>query len=285
MTIAELIRFGVNLSMALMVFCVALHRGTSPLKFAFTEPRLLARSLLAMYVAMPLVAVAIALNFELSHALKVALILLALSPVPPILPKKEIEAGGSRRYVLALLGVASLVAIIVVPAGLELISRIFGLDLMIPLFVTAKVVATSVLLPLVAGLVVARLAPAFAEKVAGPLAIAATVLLLALFLPMLFVARHAVFAQFGNFTIGAIIVFSLVGLAVGHLSGGPVAGNRTALALATATRHPGVALAVLHAVAPHDQGVTPVVLLYLLVSSIVSLPYVAWRKRAIAKTA
>lgn len=280
MTTAELVRLGVNLSMALMVFCVALERGGNPVRLVTSEPRLLVRSLVAMYVVMPAVAVAIAINFELNHALEVALILLALSPVPPILPRKEIEAGGSRWYVLGLLAAASLVAILVVPAGLALIGRIFGLALHIPLGVTTQVVATSVLLPLIAGRVVAHFAPKFAGRAAHPLAIAATVLLFVLFLPLLFVTRHAIFAQFGNFTIAAIVIFTVVGLAVGHLSGGPVPGNRAALALATATRHPGVALATLHAVTPQDQGVAPVVLLYLLLSVIVSWPYVAWRKRA-----
>jgi BASS family bile acid:Na+ symporter len=140
-------------------------------------------------------------------------------------------------------------------------------------------VATSVLLPLVAGFVVGRSLPALADRIAGPLAIAATVLLCALFLPILYVARHAIFAQFGNFTILAIFVFTLAGIAVGHAMGGPVEGNRSALALATSTRHPGVALAILHAVTPEDPGIGPVVLLYLLVGSIASLPYVAWRKR------
>ncbi len=279
MTTAELVRLGVNFSMALMVFCVALERGGNPVRLTVSEPRLLARSLAAMFVVMPLVAVAIAINFELNHALEVALILLALSPVPPILPRKEIDAGGPRWYVLGLLAAASLVAIVVVPAGLALIGRIFGLVLHIPFAVTTEVVATSVLLPLVAGRVVAHLAPQFAGKAAHPLGIAATVLLFALFLPLLFATRYAIFAQFGNFTIAAIAIFTVAGLAVGHLSGGPVPGNRTALALATATRHPGVALAILHTVAPQDPGVAPVVLIYLLVSAIVSAPYVVWRKR------
>lgn len=279
MTSGQIVHFGVNLSMALMVFCVALKAGAAKARLGLTDPGLLSRSLLAMYVVMPLIVVAIAYFLELNHSLKAALVLLALSPVPPVLPKKEIEAGGSTDYVLGLLAVASLVAIVVVPAGIALIGPIFGQHVMIPISVTTQVVATSVLLPLVAGFVIARLAPQFAARVAGPLGIAATVLLLALFLPILYVARHAVFAQIGNFTILAIAIFTIVGLAVGHMLGGPVEGNRSTLALATATRHPGVALAILHVVSPKDPGIGPVVLLYLLVGGIVSLPYVVWRKR------
>ena len=104
-------------------------------------------------------------------------------------------------------------------------------------------------------------------------------LLVALFLPILYLARHAIFAQFGNFTILAIATFTIIGFAVGHLFGGPDDGNRTALSLAVATRHPGVALAVLHAVAPGNQDVAPVVVVYLLVAVLLSVPYLAWRRR------
>ena len=285
MKAAQYVHFGVNLSMALMVFCVALKASHGKIRLGLTDAGLLTRSLFAMYVVMPLVAVAIAVLFDLNRALEIALILLALSPVPPILPGKEIEAGGSARFVLGLLAVASLIAIIVVPGGIALIGKVFGERVDIPLNVTAKVVATSVLLPLVAGLVVAHLAPGLARRIANPLATAATVLLVALFLPILFVARHAIFAQFGNYTILAIATFTVIGFAVGHLFGGPDDGNRTALSLAVATRHPGVALAVLHVLGPDDKNVGPVVILYLLIAVLLSVPYLAWRRRGDGRAA
>ncbi len=285
MTGAQLLGIGINVSMALMVFGVALSADFADIRSAFRNPELLARSLIAMYVVMPLVAIVIALNFDLSHQLKVALILLALSPVPPILPKKQIKAGGSNSYVLGLLVVASLVAIFVVPAGIALVGRVIGQALDVPFGVTTKVVATSVLLPLIAGLVAARLFPRFAAKAAGPIGIAAGVLLVLSFLPVLVVARHAIFAQVGHFTILAIVLFALVGIAAGHLLGGPIAADRTALALAVATRHPGVALAVIHVMGPEDKGVAPVVILYLIVSALIAAPYLAWRKRALTVAA
>jgi BASS family bile acid:Na+ symporter len=76
------------------------------------------------------------------------------------------------------------------------------------------------------------------------------------------------------------VLFTFAGLAVGHLLGGPNADDRSALALATATRHPGVALAILNFVAPDDKAPAVVVVLYLLVGLVAAAPYVAWRKRA-----
>ena len=282
MNAAKLIGLGINLSMALMVFSVAMRAGLAHTRIAFGSPGLLARSLLSMYIVMPAIAVLVALTFELSPSLKVALLLLALSPVPPVLPGKQMKVGGSAEFVLGLLVVAAAAAIVIVPAGVAIIARIFGREVDIPFGVVFPVVATSVLLPVAAGIIVGRLAPGFAGKVAGPLSVFAFVLLLLALLPLLYAGRHALAAQLGHYNVLAIILFTLAGLAVGHLLGGPSQDNRSALALATATRHPGVALAVLGAIAPDDKGPAVIVILYLLVGMIAAAPYVAWRKRASA---
>ena len=280
MTAAKLIGLGINLSMALMVFAVAMRAGLARTRIAFDSPGLLARSLLCMYVVMPAIAVLMALSFDLSRSLELALLLLALSPVPPVLPGKQMKVGGSAEFVLGLLVVAAGAAIVVVPAGVAIIGRIFGRELDIPYAVVIPVVVTSVLLPVAAGIIVGRLAPGFAGKAARPLSIFAFVLLLLALLPLLYAGRHALAAQVGHYNVLAIVLFTLAGLAVGHALGGPEQDNRSALALATATRHPGVALAVLGVIAPDDKGPAVIVILYLLVGMVAAAPYVAWRKRA-----
>ncbi|HEU4516295.1 MAG TPA: hypothetical protein VFR77_03240 [Steroidobacteraceae bacterium] len=279
MTAAKLIGLGINLSMALMVFSVALSAAGERWRDVLARPGLLVRSLIAMFIVMPVVAVLIARNFELNRALLVALLLLALAPVPPVLPSKQIKAGGGASFVLGLLVVAALASIVIAPLGADLIARLFGRELNVPFAPIARVVGISVLLPVLLGLVVARAAPAFATKAAGPISKVAAVLLLVALLPALWASWDAIAAQMTNFTVLAIVVFVAIGLLVGHLLGGPNADDRTALALATATRHPGVAVAVLHAIGPMDQGVVPVVVLYLLVGLVAAAPYVAWRKR------
>src|SRR5688572_2015519 len=280
MNAAKLIGIGIQLSIMLMVFGIGLSAGAAQVRPAVKDAGLLARSLLGMYIVVPLVAVFVALNFDLNRGVLLALLLLALSPVPPIMPGKQVRAGGSPGYVLGLLGVASLAAIIVVPVGARLIGLIFGRDIRVPFGVTTEVVALSVLLPVIAGLVVARLAPGFATKATKPSSIGAAILLAVVCLPVLWMARHALARLTGNFTLLAIVLVSLTGLAVGHLLGGPHPGNRAALALAPATRHPGVALGVLKIIAPGDKEAEVAVVLYLLVSIVATFPYFLWRKRA-----
>jgi BASS family bile acid:Na+ symporter len=89
----------------------------------------------------------------------------------------------------------------------------------------------------------------------------------------------------GNGTLLAVALFTIVGIAIGHLLGGPVADNRTVLALATGTRHPGVALAIAAATFPSEKAVLAVVLWHLVVGGIVSAPYARWRTREHANAA
>ena len=68
------------------------------------------RSLASMLLVMPVLAVLMALSFDLTTAVEAALLAAALSPVPPILPNKQIKAGGESSYVVALLTTTALVS-------------------------------------------------------------------------------------------------------------------------------------------------------------------------------
>jgi len=68
----------------------------------------------------------------------------------------------------------------------------------------------------------------------------------------------------------------VMALAIGHLVGGPEADDRTALAIACATRHIGIAVLVATSVPGPRTAV--VIAVYIAVSLVVSLPYLHWRR-------
>ena len=84
-------------------------------------------------------------------------------------------------------------------------------------------------------------------------------------------------------TLTAIILIALIGLAAGHFLGGPSEDDRTVLAFATVSRHPGVAVAIASLT---DQPLAPLgVLLAVLVCELAVIPYKTWRKRLRAANA
>jgi bile acid:Na+ symporter, BASS family len=84
----------------LTVFALGLGVSIEDVLFVCRRPALLLRSLLAMNLIMPLVAVALAEEFDLHPTIKIALVALAPSPVPPVPPNKQIKAGGTSAYAL-----------------------------------------------------------------------------------------------------------------------------------------------------------------------------------------
>ena len=143
------------------------------------RPALLARSLLAMFVIMPIVAVILVRAFELRPSFEIALLALAISPVPPLLPGKEGKAGGHAAYGLALMAVVSILAIVVVPLWVQLLGRYSDRQLKMPPAAIAKVVVVMTILPLITGVIVRTLLPAVATRLEKPARLVSTVLLLA----------------------------------------------------------------------------------------------------------
>jgi BASS family bile acid:Na+ symporter len=270
-------------SIFLMVLALGLRSSVDDALYLFRRPEQLLRSLLAMDVIMPLVAVILALAFDLLPAVRVAIVALAVSPVPPLLPRKQLKAGGASSYVVGLLFAAALLAIVLVPVLVDVIARIFGREVHVGSSRIAAVMALSVLVPLVVGVLVRAVAPGFAQRIAGPVASLATVLVVIGLIPLLVVALPTSMHLIGNGTLLAIVMFAVAGLAAGHLLGGPERQTRSVLALATEARHPGVALAIGAVVFPDGQKlVLAAVLLYVLVAAILAIPYIQWQKRHLA---
>src|SRR5918994_448333 len=143
MRIAALLPVIIQLSLALMVLSVGLSTRDEDLTYLFRRPKLLLRSLLSMYVVMPVFAAILAKSFDLTPVVRGSLILLAISPLPPIFPNKALKSGGERSYTIGLLVAATLISIVFIPVALELLERVFGVPLhMSPAAVVALVLWT-----------------------------------------------------------------------------------------------------------------------------------------------
>jgi BASS family bile acid:Na+ symporter len=279
MSVEQLIKVAILLSVILIVVSFALLATWRDATSLFSKPAQLLRSLLAMNVLLPLFALTLATVFALRPAVAIALVALSVSPVPPFLPLKQLKLVRRQEYVFGLLGATSLLSILLVPLTVILIGLYLSRQVSVAPEAIGRIVAVTVFTPFALGLIIRRMTPAFAVR-ASPLASKAGVLLLIVAVaPVLITMWPAMISLIGDGTVLAIVAFVTIGLAVGHLLGGPDADHRTILALATATRHPGVALVIATSNFPGEKLVAPVLMLYLLVVAVASAPYVLWRKR------
>jgi BASS family bile acid:Na+ symporter len=283
MTAAMLVMLALRTSIFLIVFSLGLRATRADLLYLVSRPGRLSRTLLAMAVVMPLVAVGLSLAFNLHPAVKTALVALSLAPVPPILPRKELKAGGHGSYVIGLLAAAALLSIVFIPVAEHFLRRLFDVGVDRPPTMVIGLVAVTVLVPLLAGTLARRLAPALAGRLASPLNTFATILLVLTCLVLLLHSWKVGLPLIGNSNVLVIAVFVVIGLIVGHLLGGPEPENRVVLALSTASRHPGVAMAIASTMSPDEKLTIGAILLYLLVNTLISIPYVRWaRAREVA---
>ena len=249
----QLVILALQVSIVSIVFSFGLRSTTDDLLYLVRRPVLLLRSWLAVLVIMPVLAVALTRLFDLRNTVEVALIALAISPMPPLLPRKEVKAAGRMSYALALMATMALLSVVAVPLAVEILARYSGRPFEMPPGGIARIVLVSVLLPLLAGLAVRGMLPGLAERLAKLVGLVATVLLVLGLLALLTAAWPAIWAAVGDGTLVALVVFVIVGLVVGHLLGGPDPDQSVVLALSTATRHPAIALSIASANFPDER--------------------------------
>ncbi|HEU0252327.1 MAG TPA: bile acid:sodium symporter [Pyrinomonadaceae bacterium] len=280
MSLATLIPLLIKISITLTVFAIGLTATFRDATYLFRKPALLLRALLSMNVIMPLFVVLIALSFNLNAPVEIALLALSVSPIPPFLPKKALKSGGAENYTIGLLVASALLSVILIPLTMEFFEAISGKAMQMRARDIAMVVLTSVLLPLVVGISVHVLWPHFAERRAKLIGLIAIVLLGVSCLPILFTSVRAILTLVGDGTLFALAAFAMVGIIVGHLLGGPDPGDRAVLALATSARHPAIAIAIAHVNFPGQKLAGAVVVVYLILSTILTIPYLNWVKRS-----
>src|SRR5262245_31842563 len=226
----HLITWAFQLSILATAFGFGLKATTEDVQDLIRRPALLGRSLLAIFVIVPIVAVALAHAFDFPHAAEIAMIALAISPLAALVPVNLIKVGRSFSFPAGLMAMVALLSVAVVPLLVALVGRFLGWSSLVSPLRAAGVVAVIVLLPLVAGMVVRALRPVLADRIELPASLAGTVVLRLATLALLLTSLHAIWALIVNGTVIAIAVVVVVGFAAGHVLGGPHPNGRTVLA-------------------------------------------------------
>jgi bile acid:Na+ symporter, BASS family len=270
-----------QVSIVITVFGYGLGARTDDVAYVVRRPRILVVSLLAMFVVMPVVALALELYLDLPFGTRVALVAIAVSPVPQLFSRTARESGGRVSYAYGLGFAASVASIVLVPVLVDFVGRVRDRPLGLPLTTVAGTVLLTVLLPLAVGQLVHRLLPRVADWIRETVMRAGNLLLLLACVAVLIVVLPTIMRGLDLPTLVAVVVFIAAGLAVGHFLGGPEPDDSIVLAIACATRNPGLAIPIAAANFP-NENVVVAILLYAIIGGTVQKPYVNWQKRRMA---
>jgi BASS family bile acid:Na+ symporter len=261
-----------------VMFDVGLSIVPGEFRWVAGHPVLLLKGLFAVLVAVPALALVVTRALELPRSAEVGIVLMAISPGAPVALRRSLGAGGHRSFAPALQMVVALLAVVSMPLSIAALDEYYGAEAVIAPRHLARQVFVAQLLPLALGMAMNRLAGAGAAWLEPRLRRLGGAMLAVLLVLVLIDIWHVVLGA-GWRTALAVALVTGLALAVGHLLGGPEPATRTATAICSAARNPGLALlvATLNAAPP---AITATVLAYLVIAALAIIPYVAWRRRA-----
>jgi BASS family bile acid:Na+ symporter len=245
------------------------------------RPAWILRIALAMFVATPLLGVVLARTLATPPVMKGAMLVLAISAAAPLLPGKLLKLGIDAAHDTALTLASIVLAMAVVPLEARLLGAWFGYDVLIGEGAVARVLAISFLAPLVAGMLIQVVLGERVRRIAPRVMLVGTALMA---VPVLVI----VVAQFGTLvallqqSAGVVVLFAAGSLLIGHAIGGPAPEERTSLAIATVTRHPGLALLIATTNFPESREAPTAIVAFVAGIALATVPYTLWRKRQLS---
>jgi BASS family bile acid:Na+ symporter len=276
---AMILKLVLLLGIVLLVVAIGLRARLEEPLLLLRRPALALRAMVAMYVAVPAFVLLLVWLLPLRAGVGAVLLGFAVAPVLPPWAKKGAAVGGKSDYVIGLELLSAGVALLVVPLMIGIAYRVFGVTTTLEPLAVEKVLLATVAVPLALGFGLARLWPGAAPRLAARVDRAGTVILLLGVVVLLFVHGRAILGVMGQGTLIVTVAVIAFGLLVGHLLGGPDPGNREALASATVSRHPAIALVLASGAFPElESTVIGMVLLFLFSSLLLPIAYERWRK-------
>jgi bile acid:Na+ symporter, BASS family len=280
MDIRSIIVLFMQISLVMLVVSIGMQAQWRDLLAVWRQPKMLLRAILAVNVVVPAVAVIAVLALPMAPIIKLGIVAMAVSPMPPFVPGKMVKAGAHVGLGIGLYLALLLLAVVLVPATMALMDLFSPADIAVSVAVVARFVIMFVLVPIAIGLLMGSFAPQPSKRFAPFVNMAAMILLLPPFLLIVIKSGAGIVGLLGDGTLVAILVAIAAGLIAGTMLGGPKPENRLALALAAATRHPAIASLIIHQYRD-DRRAMLTIMLFLLTSLIVTALYQHWAgKRA-----
>ena len=217
-------------------------------------------------------------SLALPRAAQLGIVLMAIAPGAPVALRRSLDAGGHRAFAPVLQILVALLATVSMPLSIAALVALYAGEASLAPQDVAMQVFKAQLLPLGVGMLTRQFAPALAARVEPTLGkIAGALLILLVLLVAIDVAPVLVGADWrvrpGDHPRDP------AGGGERPPAGGPEPATRTAVAICSAARNPGLALLVATQNAA-PPTVVATIFVYLIVSALTLIPYIAYSRSA-----
>jgi BASS family bile acid:Na+ symporter len=275
MTLLELSQSAISVAMLCFVISSMLAMGLGLTIHEIIAPlrniRLIVLSLVANFVLMPFVAIALARVLRLDEAFGVGLLLLGTAAGAPFLPKLAQIAKGNLAFAVGVMVLLMVITVGYLPVALPLLLPGVSVN---PMQI-ARSLFLLMLLPLAGALAVKAKFPDAAGRAKPVLDRLSNLSLILLIALLTAVNLKSVLAVFGTGGILAGLLFLAVGYGIGWTLGGPTADTRRVLGLGTAQRNIAAALVVSRQ-SFDDPNVVVMVVVVAIVGLLILMPLSRW---------
>ena len=253
--------------------------GIVPREFLwlFQRPGLILKALVSVLVVVPAIAMGIARLLDLPRAAEIGLMVMAIAPGAPVALQRSLASGGHRSFAPGLQVTVALLAVVSMPVSIAVLNHVYSGTASVGPLQLARQVFIAQLLPLGLGVLAGRYFP-LASAWLKPRLDRVWKVLIGLLAILAIVGFWGALLRAGLVVATAACLTTIGAIAAGHVLGGPDPATRTAVAISSAARNPGLALLVV-AVNGAPLGVKITVLSYIVVSAVTIIPYIIWRRR------
>lgn len=244
------------------ILSIGMQTGVSDVRSLVASKGFLLRTLLANFLVVPIIGVAIARLLPLEPIVAGALVLLACTPGGLSAVQFTSKVKGEACVAGAIICLLSLLALFISPLLLQL-ALPSTVRLVIPYGSALLFFLLFLLLPLLAGMLLLDMAPGAAAKLSRPVALAGVVTFVA-FMVVTGDFRKAAAGDIGIAAVAAMLLFILLSMAVGWFMGGPTRDLRQVLASSTSMRNAAFCLAIVESSSPGHAVLVPLIAFSLL---------------------
>ena len=258
-------------AIAMFMLSIGLRTDRDVIVLMWREHRgLVLRALLAVWLAVPLLSLAILHVLRPPPISAATLMVMAICPGVPLLVRKTDKAHGDRDTALIVLIATLATAIVLTPAWAIVLDRITPLELHIRMRDVLFVIVPTVLVPYVVGRIIRTMSP----RVATVLASIANALFLAGLgvIAIVLVVKTGLGAREISLSgAAACILIGLGAAAIGYFATRSGFARQTSIAYAAAFGNPALALAVMSRSYPAKAA--PLIVLFLVLRTLAFVPF------------
>jgi BASS family bile acid:Na+ symporter len=276
--VATIVKFLIGNLITALMLGVGLAAQLDGFRDVRRRPKLYAKALAVMWIVVPLFTMLVVTILPLRRIPTELFLLMSVCPGAPFITRSRTPRGSEVSIVgLNLLLLTSFMAPLLVPAWIAILNRIYPFDLEISAAQVLTKIVPHVIIPLLLGMVIRALWPRLAQKLVRPvhyffLVAAVVTIAVGIYLG----AR--VFWEASPWIYPAMLIVILGSALLGYWAARPSLVDGYTVAMSAARGNPAIALAVLAASHPGFRA-TAVMLAYVLLRFVATLPFRAWTKR------